>query len=90
MNAEAYPSWEVIFDEALIHAATIKYMKDHDFKPSEVDNWMKWMKDGFGFFWMEELVAELESYDKQRDKYPTLESYMPKLAEAYKIWVENI
>ena len=90
MDAEAYPSWEVIFDEALTHAATIKYMKDHDFKPSEVDNWMKWMKEGFGFFWMEELVAELENYDKQRDKYPTLESYMPKLAEAYKIWVENI
>ena len=43
-----------------------------------------------GFFWIEELVAELDSYDKQRDIYPTLESYIPKLVEAYKIWAENI
>ena len=90
MNAEAYPSWEVILDEALTHAATIKYMKDRNFEQSEIENWTKWMKEGFGFFWMEELVNELENYDKQRDKYPTLESYMPKLAEAYNIWTEKI
>ena len=42
------------------------------------------------FFGIKELVGELENYNKQRDKYPTLESYMPQLADAYKIWVENI
>ena len=36
-----------------------------------------------GFVWIEDLLAELERYDKQRDIYPTLESYMPNLAEAY-------
>jgi hypothetical protein len=91
MDAEAYPSWEDILDEALTHASTIKYMKDHHFEQSEIESWTKWMKgEDFGFFWIEELVAELESYDRQRNKYPTLESYMPKLAEAYKSWTENI
>jgi len=87
---EAYPSWEVVLDEVLAHASMIKYMKDHDFAQSEIKMWINAIKEGFGFFWIEELVEELEKYDKQRDQYPTLESYMPKLSEAYKIWTENI
>ena len=90
INAEAYPSWEVFLDEALTQASTIKYMKDHHFEQSEIESLTKWMKEDFGFFWIEELIAELESYDRQRAKYPTLESYMPKLAEAYNRWTENI
>lgn len=82
--------WEEVLDEALVHASTIKYMKDHNFKPSDIEGWIHFIKGAFGYFWIEELVAELESYDQQRNKYPTLESYMPKLAEAYKIWTENM
>lgn len=87
---EAYSSWEEVLDETLVHASMIKYLKDHDFDQSEIEMWINLIKRNFGFFWIEELVEELENYDKQRDKYPTLESYMPKLAEAYKIWAENI
>ena len=90
MNSETYPSWEVIFDEALVHASTIKYMKDHDFEQSEIERWIIWLKEDFGFFWIKELIDELENYDKQREKYPTLESYMPKLGDAYKIWTKGL
>ena len=87
---EAYNSWEVVLDEALVNASMIKYMKDHDFEQSAIEMWVNAIKKAFGFFWIEELVEELEKYDEQRDQYPTLESYMPKLGEAYKIWAENI
>jgi len=90
IGTEAYPSWEVVLDEALVNAITIKYMKDHDYKQAEIESFIKSIKDAFGFFWLEELTDELESYEKQRDKYPTLESYMPKLGEAYISWTENI
>ena len=86
---DAYTSWEVVLDEVLVHASMIKYMKDHDFGQSEIEMWINVVKEAFGFFWIEELVDELENYDKQRDKYPTLERYMPKLAEAYKVWAEK-
>jgi len=86
---EAYSSWEIVLDEILVNASMIMYMKDHDFKQSEIEMWINIIKSAFGFFWIEELVEELERYAKQRDKYPTLESYMPKLAEAYKIWAKN-
>ena len=87
---EAYTSWEIVLDEVLVHASMIKYMKDHDFAQSEIEMWINIIKDFFRFFWIEELVEELDRYDKQRDQYPTLESYMPKLSEAYKIWAEKL
>ena len=87
---EAHTSWEVVLDEALVNACMIKYLKDHDVGQSEIEMWINAIKKAFGFFWIEELVEELEKYDKQRDQYPTLESYMPKLSEAYKNWSEKI
>lgn len=90
INVEAYPSWEVVLDEALINAVVIKYMRDHHFEQSDIAGWINLIKGGFGTFWIEELADELESYDKQRDEYPTLDSYMFKLAEAYKLWTENL
>ena len=86
---EAYSSWEVVLDESLVNASMIKFLKDHDADQSEIEMWINMIKESFGFFWIEELVNELESYDKQRDKYPTLESYMPKLSEAYHIWASR-
>lgn len=89
LETEAYPSWEVVLDEALINASVTMYMKDHGFEQSEIASWTKLIKEAFGFFWIEELMGELERYEQQRDKYPTIESYMPQLAEAYKSWTVN-
>jgi hypothetical protein len=99
MTEQAYSDWGTVLNEALVRASVIKYLKDHDFEQwiievqselfeSVFEYMIKWEKEN-GFFWIEELVSELESYDKQRDKYPTLESYMPKLVESYKIWAEK-
>jgi len=100
MAKQAYREWVTMLNEALVRASVIKYLKDHDFEQwiievqnevleSVSDYMIKWEKKR-GFLWIEELIDELEKYDKQRDKYPTLESYMPKLVEAYKIWADNI
>ena len=89
MTSQAYPLWEVMLNEAIVRAAVIKYMKDNNFEQYEIETEIKIQKEK-GFFWIEELVEELERYDEQRDKYPTLENYIPKLSEAYKIWAENL
>jgi len=87
---QAYGKWETMMREALVRAAVIKNMKDHDYDQQIIKSLINWEKKECGFFWIEELVAELENYDNQRKKYPTLESYMPRLIEVYKIWVENM
>lgn len=38
---------------------------------------------GNGFFWMKGLVKSLDVYENNRNKYPTLESYMPVLVDFY-------
>ncbi len=81
--------WKTMFNEALVRACVVKYMKDHDFAQSEMDTEIKTQKEWWGFVWLEELVADLESYDRQRDVYLTLESYMPKLAEFYNVIEKN-
>ena len=85
MANQAYRSWETVLNEALVRASVIKYGKDHNFRQPIIDELIKREKTN-GFFWIEDLVNELESYDKQRDKYPTLESYIPQLIGAYKSW----
>ena len=96
MAKQAYSTWESMMYEYLVRAAVIKYVKDSDYYQQMMGDYYQQMIDFLinlekeqGFIWIEELVDELESYDKQRDKYPTLESYMPKLIEAYKIWAEK-
>ena len=86
---QAYDNWKIMMYESLVRAAVIKYVKDHDFG-QQIEEFVIYLDKQNGFYWIEELVSELENYDKQRNQYPTLESYMPRLIEAYKNWAENI
>lgn len=88
MRSQAYGNWETMVNEALVRAAVIKYMKDHNFSEQNINQSIQ-NEVSRGFFWMKELVAELENYDKQRHLYQTLESYMPDLAESYNMYAET-
>lgn len=86
---QAYANWGTVLNEALVRASVIKYFKDHHAGQSYIDGMFnEELKNGF--LWIKELVAELENYDTDRSTYPTLESYMPKLAEAYKAYAEKV
>ena len=89
MAPQGYDNWRTVLMEALVRAAVIKYMKDHNFAENEIEAEINHQIER-KFLWIRELVEELENYDRQRDKYPTLESYMPNIIEAYKIWAEKI
>ena len=89
MSVQAYQNWETVLNEALVRASVIKYVKEHNTKQSNIDTIFN-MELNNGFLWIRELVAELENYDSNRAIYPTLESYMPKLAEAYNVYAEKV
>lgn len=82
MTRQAYGNWEIMMCEALVRASVIKYMKDHHFDKQEIENEINRQMEK-GFLWIKALVNELDNYDKQRNLYPTLEDYMPKLVDAY-------
>ncbi|PUV26319.1 DUF4932 domain-containing protein [Sphingobacterium athyrii] len=89
MNRQAYGSWQTMLNEALVRAAVIKYQKDHNFTTEEIAKETNEQLDR-GFLWIERLVDELDNFDRQRDRYPTLENYMPVLAKAYQSYAADI
>ncbi|MFU1855652.1 DUF4932 domain-containing protein [Sphingobacterium sp. NGMCC 1.201703] len=89
MNRQAYGSWQTTLNEALVRAAVIKYQKDHNFSSEEISRETNEQLDR-GFLWIEKLVDELDNFDRQRDRYPTLENYMPVLAKAYQSYAADI
>ncbi len=88
MRSQAYGDWETMLNEALVRAAVIKYMKDHDYAKQEVDRATLY-EIGRGFYWISDLISELDAYDQHRDQYQDLDSYIPHLAECYKVWAQK-
>lgn len=89
MAQQAYGGWKTVLNEALVRASVIKYMIDNKFDEAAIEQ-EKQMQTNRDFLWVRELVGELEKYDSQRDKYPTLESYMSELVKAYKAYPEIV
>ena len=89
MKNQAYGNWKTMINEVFVRAVVIKYMKDYYFSNDIIKAEIGEQKDR-GFMWIEDFVKELDNYDKQRDKYPTLESYMPVLIRAYNDYAKNI
>lgn len=82
MREQAYGNWETMINEALVRAAVIKYMIDHEYSPKEIEREIN-EQLGRSFFWINELVDELIKYDQNRNKFKTLESYYNEIAKAY-------
>jgi hypothetical protein len=82
MRRQAYGEWKTMLNEALIRASVIRYLMNHN---SDISVAKKHLISEFGrgFFWIKGLVDCLGEYEKNRDKYPTLESYMPVIISFY-------
>jgi hypothetical protein len=89
MNQQAYGSWQIMLNEALVRASVIKYFVDHSANEAEIQMMIN-KESNNGFIWIKGLVDELTKYDNQRNIYPTLESYVPELLNAYKIFAKKI
>ncbi|MFD1552972.1 DUF4932 domain-containing protein [Putridiphycobacter roseus] len=89
MNKQAYGNWKTMYDEALVRASVIKYMKDHNYDKATIKNELNEQLSS-SFLWTDELVKELERYDNNRDKYPSLESFMPEIVKFFNLTAAKI
>ncbi len=82
MRNQAYTNWKTMMNESLVRASVIRYLLKHNTDKTIAT---KQLISEFnrGFFWMKGLVECLAVYEKNRNKYPTLESYMPVLVNFY-------
>jgi len=82
MGNQHYTSWQTMMNEALVRASVIRYIMQHSPGRDAARNQLI-TEFGNGFFWMKDLVESLGVYEKNRNKYPTLDSYMPVIIDFY-------
>lgn len=81
MEKQAYGLNRTMMCELLVRAGVIKYTMDNNpddsirYKISIVRESLN------GFYWIDAVYKALQQYDKQRDKHPTLDSYMPEMVK---------
>jgi len=81
MKGQAYASWETMMRESLVRACGVRYAMANDGKEraQQAANY----NIGRGFHWTKELSELLGRYEQQRDKYRTLDAFMPEIVEFF-------
>lgn len=78
LQGQGYGSWRALMCETLVRASVIRYLEvNHGPEVARRD--MEEQKSR-KFVWLPGLCKELERYERQRDKYPTFEHFMPEIA----------
>ena len=78
LQEQAYSNPQIMLYEILVRASVIKYFSDH----SQIDTKRYFSKEkNNGFMWIEELYNSFDKYEQNREKYPTLRSFMPEIVK---------
>ena len=76
LRKQAYSNSQIMLYEILVRASVIKYLSDH----SQIDPKKYFFREiKNGFIWIEELYNSFDKYEQNREKYPTLRSFMPEI-----------
>ncbi|PYT21565.1 MAG: hypothetical protein DMG57_38275 [Acidobacteria bacterium] len=77
MRAQAYATGHTLICESLVRASTARYILAHDgaaAAQAEVN-----IQEGLSFVWTGELFGLLGQYEADREHFPTLQSFLPKV-----------
>jgi len=80
MEYMAYGSAKIMLYETLVRMCVIKYGESHGENEKKTIQQIRRQRNA-GFMWIENLFLELKKYDNNRDKYPTLDSFMPEIVK---------
>jgi len=76
MKGIGYQNWQSLMYESAVRACVASYIRD-SFKPEYLQDYL-YEEAGRGFVWTGELSNLLQTYEGNRDKYPTFESFFPQ------------
>jgi hypothetical protein len=82
MRSQAYTTPETMVNESLVRASVILYLESIGRSQHEIAE-ATHVEQSNGFVWMDELCALLRQYQSQRDRYPTLNDFMPQIAKFF-------
>jgi hypothetical protein len=79
MKRIGYQNWQSLMYESVVRACVASYIRN-SFEPEYLQNYLD-QEAGCGFVWTKELSNLLRTYEANRDKYPTFESFFPEFVD---------
>jgi len=79
MRMKGYQKWESVMYETAVRACVMSFVR-HSFEPMYLDYFLK-DEVKAGFVWTEDMGNFLKTYESNRDKYPTFESFFPEFVK---------
>jgi hypothetical protein len=76
MKGIGYQNWQSLMYESAVRACVASYIRNA-FETEYLQNYLD-EESGCGFVWIRELSNLLLTYEANRDKYPTFESFFPE------------
>jgi hypothetical protein len=87
MRRQAYGSASTVLRESMVRAFTIRYFRELGQEARAVATEAE--QDQRAFYWMKDLEALVGEFTGHRARYPTLESFSPRLVAAFQQWGRN-
>lgn len=81
MKEQHYLDWKIMMAESLVRACTIRYVLAVNGQEAAEKQILQEINNKF--LWIEELSHLLGEYETQRKKYPTLESFFPRIIDFF-------
>jgi hypothetical protein len=76
MKQIGYQNWQSLIYESVVRACVANYIRN-SFEPEYLQDYLD-KEASRGFVWIEDLDNLLKTYQSNRDKYPTFESFFPE------------
>ncbi len=80
MRMRGYQKWESVMYEMAVRACVASFIRHAFVEPKWMDYYIK-DEVKAGFVWTEEMGNLLKTYESNRDKYPTFESFFPEFVD---------
>ncbi len=85
MKRQAYGTWDTMMRESVLRACGIRFALATQGEAA-ADKAAAY-EEGQGFTWAGELAKCLQEYEDHRDRYPTLDAFMPKIVDFFNHYV---
>lgn len=82
MQRIGYQKWQTLMYESVVRASVASFVRS-SFEPIYLGYYLK-EEAGSGFVWTEGLSDLLQTYEANRDKYATFESFFPEFVSFFK------
>lgn len=89
MQSQAYGNWNTVMYEALVRVSVICYASQDTILNFKIGNLIAY-ETSRGFFWMADLYKLMKEYESNREKYATLDHFMPHMISFYNMLATKV